>query len=135
MRKLLFVLMAALAFVACQKEEDNTPKYFLPKMTPQTISCVANSETELEVISDIPAAFFGASYIIYSENGEKIGGTDGIESNIDPNMFSIVQVDKSKFKVVIKPTTKRIRVGLAFIAADNPEPGRGAFVIVAINPF
>ena len=134
MKKILFIISILLTFVACEKE-NNTPKYFLPQMTPQTISCVANSETELEIISDIPAAFFGAGYTIYSENGEKIGGTDGIESNIDPNMFSIVQVDKSKFKVVIKPTTMRIRLGLAFIAADNPEPGRGAFVVVAINPF
>ena len=134
MKKILFVMVAALAFVACQKEE-NTPDYSLPQMTPQTISCVANSETELEVISDIPAAFFGAGYTVYSENGEKIGGTDKVESNPDPNMFSVVQVDKSKFKVIIKPTTKRIRLGLAFIAADNPVPGRGAFVVVAINPF
>ena len=134
MRKILLILFVALAFVACKKE-DNTPKYFLPKMTPQTISCVANSETELEVISDIPAAFFGAGYTVYSENGEKIGGTDNVESNPDPNIFSVVQVDKSKFKVIIKPTTKRIRLGLAFIAADNPVPGRSAFVVVAINPF
>ena len=134
MRKILLILFVAIAFVACQKE-DSTPKYFLPKMTPQTISCVANSETELEVISDIPAAFFGAGYTVYSENGEKIGGTDNVESNPDPNIFSVVQVDKSKFKVIIKPTTKRIRLGLAFIAADNPVPGRSAFVVVAINPF
>ena len=58
MKKFLLFVFAALAFVACDKEEDK-PNWSFPKISPTPVySCLDNSGMIIEVKSDIPSNIF-----------------------------------------------------------------------------
>ena len=69
MRKILFVLFAALAFVACDKEEDK-PNWNFPKFSPSAaLSCLDNSGMTIVLKSEIPAEFLSTMLVLsYQEN-------------------------------------------------------------------
>ena len=91
MKKILFVLMAALAFVACQKgneDEPNQPHYTKCELTPMQITVPAEGGT-FTVKTNTPAyvAMFGAKDAnrIY----EDVGFAAGIQQGI-PLTFPII---------------------------------------------
>ena len=73
MRKILFVLVAALAFVACKEKDEQI--WSFPKISPTPVySCLDNSGMIIEVKSDIPSKF---TYATISKKKRKIRGRRG----------------------------------------------------------
>ena len=123
MKKILFVLMAALAFVACQKEENKEKNF--PQMNPQKISCLDKSGMSFELKSDIPSRFSFVGYTYKEDNNS----TTIIES-MDTDLYSITQVDEYTYKVTIKPFSKEVGIAFTFKAIHNPLEGRVAQSVV-----
>ena len=123
MRKILFVMFAALAFVACDKEEGK--KYYLPQMEPQIISCLDNSGMSFEIKSDIPSKFKFVGYT-YKDDDD----STTLSESMDTDLYNIIQLDEYTYKVTIKPFSKQVGIAFAFEAIDNPLFGRVSQSIV-----
>ena len=121
MKKILFVMFAALAFVACEKEAE---KKNFPHMNPQKISCLDKSGMSFEIKSDIPSRFTFVGYTYNEENNTTL------TESMDTDLYHIVQVDEYTYNVTIKPFSKQVGIAFAFEATHNPLDGRVAQSVV-----
>ena len=126
MRKILFVMFAAIAFVACEKEEANEEvKYnrYYPILYPNAISCLDNAGMTLEIKSDRQSKFLAACIV----NDEEPIRTQEDEINsthyeTDNDRYHITQIDEYTYQLTIKPFVEQRRLALYFInPKDNYE--------------
>lgn len=127
MRKILFVMFAALAFFACDKEEEQI--HIRPELSPKVSCCMESEGMTLELKSDVPAIFVGAVH--YLEQQEIPGyeeGTHYSETNTD--LYNLTQIDEYAFQITIKPFVEPGRIIFGFESKVNPM-SRKALAIVA----
>ena len=133
MRKILFVMFAALAFVACEKEEANEEvKYnrYYPILYPNAISCLDNSGMTLEIKSDRQSKFLAACIV----NDEEPIRTQEDEINsthyeTDNDRYHITQIDEYTYQLTIKPFVEERRLILYFAVPNRPVERIGFAVI------
>ena len=130
MKKILFVMFAALAFVACDKEKDEQIWSF-PKISPTPVySCLDNSGMIIEVKSDIPSKF---TYATISKKREKSEVEEDIAKKLyetENEIYKITQIDDYTYQITIKPFIDHRQV--AFIIASQEDPyARPGVVIIA----
>ena len=130
MKKILFMLFAALAFVACDKEKDEQIWSF-PKISPTPVySCLDNSGMIIEVKSDIPSKF---TYATISKKREKSEVEEDIAKKLyetENEIYKITQIDDYTYQITIKPFIDHRQV--AFIIASQEDPyARPGVVIIA----
>ena len=130
MKKILFRLFAALAFVACDKEKDEQIWRF-PKISPTPVySCLDNSGMIIEVKSDIPSKF---TYATISKKREKSEVEEDIAKKLyetENEIYKITQIDDYTYQITIKPFIDHRQV--AFIIASQEDPyARPGVVIIA----
>ena len=96
--------MAALAFVACQKEESKENDRFIPIFYPNAISCLDNAGMTLEIKSDRPSMFAVASFI-----------KDGEQTNT---------LEEYTYQLTIKPFVDELKLVFYFLNPKNTyRPG------------
>ncbi len=130
MKKILFFIFAALAFVACDKEKDEQIWSF-PKISPTPVySCLDNSGMIIEVKSDIPSKF---TYATISKKREKSEVEEDIAKKLyetENEIYKITQIDDYTYQITIKPFIDHRQV--AFIIASQEDPyARPGVVIIA----
>ena len=130
MKKILFFIFAALAFVACDKEKDEQIWSF-PKISPTPVySCLDNSGMIIEVKSDIPSKF---TYATISKKREKSEVEEDIAKKLyetENEIYKITQIDDYTYQITIKPFIDYRQV--AFIIASQEDPyARPGVVIIA----
>ena len=130
MKKILFFIFAALAFVACDKEKDEQIWNF-PKISPTPVySCLDNSGMIIEVKSDIPSKF---TYATISKKREKLEIEEDIAKKLyetENEIYKITQIDDYTYQITIKPFIDHRQV--AFIIASQEDPyARPGVVIIA----
>ena len=109
--------MAALAFVACQKEEPKKER-IVPVLYPNAISCLDNAGMTLEIKSDIPSMFYAA---LLMKEGEK-ERDDHFIYETSNDRYHITQIDEYTYQLTIKPFVEQRRLALYFInPKDNYE--------------
>ena len=129
MRKILFVLVAALAFVACKEKDEQI--WSFPKISPTPVySCLDNSGMIIEVKSDIPSKF---TYATISKKREKSEVEEDIAKKLyetENEIYKITQIDDYTYQITIKPFIDHRQV--AFIIASQEDPyARPGVVIIA----
>ena len=129
MRKILFVLVAALAFVACDKEKDEQIWSF-PKISPTPVySCLDNSGMIIEVKSDIPSKF---TYATISKKREKSEVEEDIAKNLyetENEIYKITQIDDYTYQITIKPYIDHRQVALIIASQEDPYARPGVVII------
>ena len=130
MKKILFFIFAALAFVASDKEKDEQIWSF-PKISPTPVySCLDNSGMIIEVKSDIPSKF---TYATISKKREKSEVEEDIAKKLyetENEIYKITQIDDYTYQITIKPFIDHRQV--AFIIASQEDPyARPGVVIIA----
>ena len=130
MKKILFMLFAALAFVACDKEEDK-PNWSFPKISPTPVySCLDNSGMIIEVKSDIPSKF---TYATISKKREKSEVEEDIAKKLyetENEIYKITQIDDYTYQITIKPFIDHRQVAF-IIASQEDSYARPGVVIIA----
>ena len=124
MKRIIFVLMAALAFVACQKEEPKKER-IVPVLYPNAISCLDNAGMILEIKSDIPSMFYAA---LLMKEGEK-EGDDHFIYETSNDRYHITQIDEYTYQLTIKPFVEERRLILYFAVPNRPVERIGFAVI------
>ena len=134
MRKILFVLFAALAFVACQKEESmkGTPGivvYYDNNIKYPNLDVVSGDKTRFTTSDD---AYVSDVYLYNEEAEEPIifkfqNGSE--KCNFD--IGEIKMLDKTHFEITISPTPDCQYDAIGVFMADAQERGyysKGAFL-------
>ena len=124
MRKILFVMVAALAFVACDKEEKLN--WDRPQLSPKVSSCMESEGKTMVLKSDIPAEFIVA-FFIPENSTEPIKGKELHET--DNDIYNITQVDEYTFRITVKSFIEPSRICFAFESKENPA-ARSAFALI-----
>ena len=129
MRKILFFIFAALAFVACKEKDEQI--WSFPKISPTPVySCLDNSGMIIEVKSDIPSKF---TYATISKKREKSEVEEDIAKKLyetENEIYKITQIDDYTYQITIKPFIDHRQV--AFIIASQEDPyARPGVVIIA----
>ena len=147
MKRIIFVLMVALAFVACQKgneEEPNQPHYTKCELTPMQITVPAEGGT-FTVKSNIPSYVASCGVVSSVNPSNNLGfgsGTTSIpdlfphlyeskrldflkfpEYSIFKDVYHIKQIDATTYNVTIKPVEGYDGIDLLLL----PEEGGGFY--------
>ena len=129
MKKILFMLFAALAFVACDKEEDEQIWSF-PKISPTPVySCLDNSGMIIEVKSDIPSKF---TYATISKKREKSEVEEDIAKKLyetENEIYKITQIDDYTYQITIKPFIDHRQVAFIIVSQEDPYARPGVVII------
>ncbi len=133
MRKILFFIFAALAFVACDKEEDK-PNWSHPNFSPfATWSCFDNSGMTIVVKSDKPAEFISTSHILsYQEIPGYSKAT--IYSDTNTDLYDLTKLDEYTFRIIVKPFVDNGQLTFIFGSQENPNARRGMVIITCGYP-
>ena len=123
MRKILFVMFAVIAFVACQKEEPKKER-IVPVLYPNAISCLDNAGMTLEIKSDIPSMFYAA---LLMKEGEK-EGDDHFIYETSNDRYRITQIDEYTYQLTIKSFVEKDR--MVFYFANPTNTYRHGFIVV-----
>ena len=117
--------MAALAFVACQKEESKENDRFIPIFYPNAISCLDNAGMTLEIKSDRPSMFAVASFI---KDGEQTNTLEEFYNSMhyetENDRYRITQIDEYTYQLTIKPFVDELKLVFYFLNPKNTyRPG------------
>ena len=131
MKKILFVMFAALAFVACDKEEDK-PNWNFPKFSPSAaLSCLDNSGMTIVVKSDIPAEFISTMLVLsYQENP----GYEEYLYDTSTDIYDLTKLDEYTYQITVKPFVDNRQLTFIFGSQENPNARRGMVIITCGYP-
>ena len=117
MKKLLFVLFAALAFVACEKEEESGKANSSPRsfISPKDIDTNAKAGTIFKFKTVVPT--YHDSY----RDGEGVSYDTGIEkipaaypSTYENDYYSLIQTANDTYEVTVKSIKKACSFTICF---------------------
>lgn len=121
MKRIIFVLMLALAFVACKKEEANENDRYFPIFYPNAISCLDNAGMTLEIKSDRPSEF---GYAVIAKDEEKNVDRSHYHYETENDRYRITQIDEYTYQLTIKPFVEKDRIVFYFFNPKNTyRPG------------
>ena len=130
MRKILFVMVAALTLVACNEKEE-TQIRVRPTLSPKVSCCMDSEGMTMELKSDVPAIFVGAAHFLQQQ---EIPGyeekTSYNRTDTNNDRYNLTQIDEYTFQITIKPFVEPGRILFAFESKVNPIDRR-AIAIVA----
>ena len=149
MRKILFILFAALVFVACNKEEVS---YVKCELMPEILTLPAEKETTFTVRASVPAFIFTCAYessddpitnfayslrsfipssYPYVYDSKKHPLLDGVTRwEMFRDVYCIEQVDETTFKFTVKPPKGYDRIEFLFIPEGGLKYSNNLYVII-----
>ena len=131
MKKILFMLFVALAFVACDKEKDK-PNWNFPKFSPSAaLSCLDNSGMTIVVKSDIPAEFLSTMLVLsYQENP----GYEEYLYDTSTDIYDLTKLDEYTYQITVKPFIEHRKLVFYFGSQENPNARPGVVIITCGYP-
>lgn len=133
MRKILFFIFAALAFVACKEKDEQI--WSFPKISPTPVySCLDNSGMIIEVKSDIPSKF---TYATISKKREKSEVEEDIAKKLyetENEIYKITQIDDYTYQITIKPFIDHRQVAFIIASQEDPYARPGVVIITCGYP-
>ena len=135
MKKLLFVLFAALAFVACEKDKEESAGNFQPphmlNILPDSYNAQAGSVIKIKT----PIPTYNNSYRIndrpYDTGVDKM--PISFPSGNENEYYKLVQTSADTYEITINPFNKPYKLDVRFVNTDDEVLNFG-FVTINYTP-
>ena len=132
MKKILFILFAALAFVACDKEENSNTSFVRTRFHLENSEYNAEAGTVIKVKTPMPSC----NMFYNDELGEEY--KTGVEkiptvfpSSYENDYYSLVQTSDDTFEITVKPISKPCSFTIVF--NNKSTKGQHHYGLLKVN--